>query len=128
MLSKTLPLVGRVAAGRPIEVLSQHEELEVPESMIEKTGTFFSLLVEGDSMIEDGILDGDFVVIKKQSTANNGDTVVALIDNEATIKRFYKKKNTIELHPANSNYQPIVVHPNTGFKIEGVLAGVIRKY
>jgi repressor LexA len=128
-----LPLVGRVAAGRPIEAIAHSETVDVPAAMIKAargggTGTHFVLRVAGDSMIDDGILDGDAVVIRKQAHAENGQTVVALIDNEATIKRFHKKGGVIELHAANPKYRPIVVTEDQGksFKIEGILAGVIR--
>lgn len=122
-----IPLLGRVAAGRPIEAISSHETIDVPASMLKQGASSFVLRVAGDSMIEDGILDGDYVVIKKQATAENGQTVVALINNEATIKRFQKRSDRIELHPANSKYKPIVVRSDIDeFKIEGVLMGVIR--
>lgn len=125
-----LPLVGRVAAGLPIEAIETPETLDVPPSMLKK-GEHYVLQVEGDSMIEDGILNGDYVVIKKQNRADNGQTVVALISGEATIKRFYQKNSEIELHPANPKYKPILVnslvdHPSD-FRIEGVLVGVIRQ-
>lgn len=121
-----IPLLGRVAAGRPIEAISHDETIEVPATMI-KTGSHFVLKVAGDSMIEDGILDGDYVVIKKQPTAENGQTVVALINNEATIKRIQRKSGRVELHPANPKYKPILVDSAVeDFKIEGVLMGVIR--
>lgn len=120
-----LPLLGRVAAGRPIEAVQHEETIEVPPSMI-KTGAHFVLKVNGDSMIEQGILDGDFVVIKKQVTANNGQTVVALIDNGATIKKYICRSGSIELHPANSAYKPIIVGAESDFRIEGILVGVVR--
>ncbi len=125
-LSSTLPLLGRVAAGSPIEAIESHDEIEVPSSMIRR-GEHFVLQVSGHSMIEDGILDGDFVVIQKQRTAERGQMIVALVDDAATVKRFYPKKDSIELHPANPMYHPIVVKPDQSFKIEGVVAGVIRK-
>lgn len=122
-----IPLVGRVAAGRPIEAVQAEELIEVPRAMIKGANPHFVLKVVGDSMIEDGILDGDYVVIKKQADATNGQTVVALINNEATIKRYYGRSRKVELHPANSKYKPIVVDAETqDFKIEGVLMGVIR--
>ena len=83
------------------------------------------LTINGDSMIEAGMYDGDMVVVKKQSTANNGDIVVALVDGEATIKRFYKKKNYFLLHPENSNLDDIVV---LKLDILGVVVGLVRKY
>ena len=123
---KSLPLLGRVAAGSPIENIFNDRFIEVPANLNEKSGEHFVLEVRGDSMIEDGILDGDFVVIRK-SEPTNGQTIVALIDNEATIKKFYRRKGQIELQPANANYKPITVKPHQVFKIEGVLSGLIRK-
>jgi len=130
-----LPILGRVAAGRPIEY-SEQGEIDIPTSMIRpgKLDQSFVLRVKGDSMIGDGILDGDYVVIQKQSVAEQGETVVAMIGNEATIKRYYRKTYRghprIELHAANPAYEPILVDSLTethGFKIEGVLVGVVRK-
>jgi repressor LexA len=130
-----LPLLGRVAAGRPIEAIESRDTVEVPSFMISRGATgprghipqHFVLQVQGDSMIEEGILEGDYVVFRKQATANNGQTVVALINNEATIKKYFKRKDKIELHPANDAYKPIIVDHGEDFRIEGILAGVIRK-
>lgn len=131
-----LPLLGKVAAGRPIEAVETPDTLEVPSSMI-KRGEHFVLKVQGDSMIEDGILDGDYVVVQKRLTANNGETVVALIHNEATIKRFVRRTSgRVELHPANPAYAPIVLESLvTGedaqpedFTIAGVMVGLIRQF
>lgn len=127
--SVPLPLLGRVAAGRPIEAILTDETLDVPASML-RGGENFVLRVTGQSMIEDGILDGDYVVIKKQDRADNGQTVVALVGNEATIKRFYRRSGKVELHPANPAFQPLIIDSlveNNEFKIEGVLVGVIRR-
>ena len=120
-----LPLAGTVAAGRPIEAVENPDTIEVPASMV-GAGENFVLRVQGDSMIGDGILDGDFVVVRKQAAAENGQTVVALIENEATVKRLYRKGGRIELHPANPAMQPIVVEGEESFRIEGVVVGVIR--
>lgn len=128
-LAVCLPLVGRVAAGRPIEAIQTQETLDVPASML-RGGEHFVLRVTGDSMIEDGILSGDYVVIKKQLTANNGETVVALVGNEATIKRYFRRGRKVELHPANPAYQPLIIDSmveNSDLKIEGILVGVIRR-
>ncbi len=121
-----LPLLGKVAAGRPIEALLDHEFIDVPAMMIEGGGQYFALLVHGDSMKEDGIHDGDFVIVKKQSHANTGQTVVALVNNEATLKKYFKHKSHIELRPANSDYKPILVQSHQNFKIEGIYVGLIR--
>lgn len=123
-----LPVLGRVAAGRPIEYIENDQMLEVPSSLFEDQN--FVLKVMGDSMIEDGILNGDYVVVRKQEDAEQGQTVVAMIGNEATIKRYYRKSKQIELHPANPAYEPLLINSLTdarGFRIEGVLVGVIRK-
>lgn len=127
--SAILPLVGRVAAGAPIEAIDQDQQqhVEVPATML-KQGEHFVLQVFGDSMIEDGILENDLAIIRKQATAHNGQTVVALLDNAATIKKYYNYADRVELHPANPAYAPIVVQQTEphDFKIEGVLVGVIR--
>jgi repressor LexA len=131
-----LPLLGKVAAGRPIEYTERGEDFDVPVSFFKTPDVapenHFVLCVSGNSMIEDGILDGDYVVIKRQADAALGQTVVAMVGNEATIKRYYRRKSgTIELRPANEAYEPILVNSLTEtdqFRIEGVLVGVIRKY
>ena len=123
----SLPLLGRVAAGRPIEAVLNQEFIEVPSFIRTQVGEYFALEVKGDSMIEEGILDGDYVIIRKEGDASNGQTVVALIDGEATIKKFFRRKGRVELHPANVAYKPILVEPHQNFKIEGVLSGVIRR-
>lgn len=127
--AETLPLVGRVAAGRPIEAVHSEDFVEVPKSFVGR-GQHFVLTVKGDSMIEDGIFEGDQVIIKKQANADNGQTVVALINNEATIKRYYARSKSghkrIELHPANPHYPIIEVSEDAHFKIEGILVGLMR--
>jgi repressor LexA len=126
---QSLPLLGKVAAGRPIEAVQSPEFLEVPVSILKKSGEHFILKVQGDSMIGDGILDGDYVIIRKQDSAENGETVVALIDNEATIKRYQRRKDgQVELHAANPAYPTIHVDPERRFRIEGILAGLIRRW
>jgi repressor LexA len=119
-----LPLSGTVAAGRPIEAIETPDTIDVPRSMMDSAN--FALRIKGDSMIEDGILDGDYVIVRKQPTASNGQTVVALLGNEATVKRFYRRNAHIELHPANESLSPIVVNAREEFRIEGVVVGVIR--
>ncbi len=120
-----IPMAGVVAAGLPIEPVTQSEWVEVPPSMV-RSGETFALRVKGESMIEDGILPGDLVVVRKQLTARNGQTVVALVNREATIKTYFKRARHIELHPANAAMKPFVVTPADEFTIEGVLVGVIR--
>lgn len=124
-----IPLLGRVAAGRPIEALEHNEFVDVPRNLLKRVGEHFVLRVQGDSMIDEGILDGDQVIIKRQRTAENGQTVVALVNNEATIKKYYLKKGRVELHPANPKYTPLVVDTELreGFHIEGIMVGLIRR-
>ncbi len=118
------PLLGRVAAGKPIEAVEDMDVIEVPPSMIGQ-GDHFVLQVKGDSMKEDGILDGDFIVVRKQPTAENGETVVALINDEVTIKKYYKRKNYVELRPAHTGMEPIIVKQGD-FRIDGKIVGVMR--
>ena len=119
-----LPLVGIVSAGKPIEAIETRDTVAVPPTMAHEGN--FVLRVEGESMVEDGILDGDYVVVRKQEYAERGQTVVAIMGNEATVKRFHRKGNRIELHPANSTMEPIIVRNDETFRIEGVVVGVIR--
>ena len=120
------PLLGRVAAGKPIEAVEDVDVIEVPPTMV-GIGDHFVLEVKGDSMKDDGILNGDFVVVKKQPTAENGQTVVALINNEATIKKYYKKKRKVELRPAHEGMESIVVRKGD-LLIQGKVVGLIRRY
>jgi repressor LexA len=122
-----LPLVGSVAAGVPIiAVADTHERFNFQE--VFGGEDHFVLKVKGESMIEDHIDDGDFVVIRQQRTAENGERVVAMIDNEVTLKRFYHTGKKITLHPCNGNMKPIVVNPaESDTQILGVLVGVMRK-
>jgi len=123
--SQEIPMAGMVAAGSPIEPVPQSELIDVPPSML-RGGNTFALRVKGESMKDDGILPGDLVVVRKQETARNGQIVVALVNQEATIKTYFKKDSHIELHPANTAMQPIIVRPSDAFHIEGILIGVIR--
>ena len=127
--SRPVPLIGRAAAGRPIEAIEAayglDASVDVPISML-SNGEHFVLQVIGDSMIEDGILSGDFVVVKQQSSAVNGQTIVAQLGNEVTVKKYYRRGKRIELHPANIEFKPIVVKYPESFQIDGVVVGVIR--
>jgi repressor LexA len=126
--SYDLPVLGRIAAGTPIEAI-QHEQdrIAVPADMI-SGGEHFVLEVQGDSMIEAGILDGDYVVIKKGDTATSGEIVVALVmGEEATLKRFRKKAGSIALEAANPRYQTRVFGPDQ-VEVQGKLVGLIRRY
>lgn len=123
-----IPLLGKVAAGIPIEALAHPDEtIKVPLEMLRSSGQHFALRVRGSSMIEDGILNNDIIVCKVQQKAEQGQTVVALIEGEATVKRFYKKQNRIELHPANSEMVPIIVEDGN-FNIAGIVVGLLRRY
>jgi repressor LexA len=120
------PLLGRVAAGRPIEVVEEVDAIEIPPSMLGK-GDHFVLQVKGDSMKEDGILDGDFIVVRKQPTAENGQTVVALINNQATVKKYYQREGRVELRPAHTGMEPLIISKGD-LRIEGRVVGVMRHY
>ena len=120
-----IPMAGIVAAGLPIEPVQQSELIDVPPSMLQG-GKTFALRVKGESMKDEGILPGDLIIVRKQETAQTGQTVVALVNGEATVKTYMKKPGHIELHPANAAMQPIIVQAVDEFQIEGVLIGVIR--
>jgi len=122
--SRAIPLLGNVAAGPPLEAIEWSETVEVPKAML-GSGEYFGLKVKGFSMVEDGILDGDVIVFKRQQTAENGQTVVALIDGEATVKRYYKRTFHIELQPANPAMSPLIIQKGD-FSIQGIFAGLIR--
>jgi repressor LexA len=124
-----LPVMGRIAAGVPIEAISEvSHHVAVPGSMISGSGQHYALEVKGDSMIEAGINDGDIVVIRSQSNADNGDIVVALVeDHEATLKRFRRRGNMIALEAANPAYETRVF-PDHLVKVQGRLVGLIRSY
>ena len=124
----SIPILGKIAAGLPIEAISDNTNyIELPETLLKK-GEYFILNVEGDSMIEAGIFDGDQVVIRKANDANNGEIVVALIDNnEATLKRIFKRGQQVALQPENSNYKTVIYGPDR-IQIQGVLMHLIRSY
>ena len=124
----SIPILGKIAAGLPIEAISDNTNyIELPETLLKK-GEYFILNVEGDSMIEAGIFDGDQVVIRKANDANNGEIVVALIDNnEATLKRIFKRGQQVALQPENSNYKTVIYGPDR-IQIQGVLKHLIRSY
>lgn len=119
-----IPLMGTIQAGKPIEAVRTSETLEIPRDMMTKN--VFALKVKGDSMIDDAIMEGDYVVVEPCETPKNGDIVVALINkDEVTLKRFYREKDHIRLQPANRKYQPIRVKKVI---IQGRVRGVIRKF
>src|SRR5499426_8695 len=123
-----LPLLGYVAAGRPIEaVLDSNETIAVPEDLVGKRDTYV-LRVRGDSMIDEQIRDGDYVIIEDRKTANNGEVVIALLNgSDATLKKWYLEGSNIRLQPANPAMQPIVV-PLDQVQLQGVVIGVMRRY
>ena len=123
----TIPLLGVVAAGRPIEPVEDAEPVEIPPSMTGR-GERYALRVRGDSMIEDGIRDGDLIVVRRAREAENGQTVVAVVDGEATLKRFHRAtRDRVELRPANPAFQPIRVSADR-VEIRGILVGLLRSY
>ncbi len=123
-----LPLLGVVAAGAPIEAIEQSESISVPRELAAGPGERFALQVRGDSMIDEQIRDGDFVVVERRAEARNGDTVVALLrGEEATLKTFERRGATVRLIPANTAMQPIEV-PADEVEIRGVVRGLLRRY
>ena len=118
-----IPLLGKIAAGSPIEAIESSEKIELAELFPPGSNTF-ALQVAGDSMVEDHICDGDIVICQRRNTARDGEVVVALLDTgEATLKRIFRNNNKIELHPANECYKPIIVDH---CEIQGVMVGLIR--
>ncbi len=124
-----LPLLGLVAAGEPIEAVEQQETITLPEEMVPATGPNYVLRVRGNSMIDEQIKDGDYVIVHSKSSARNGEMVIALLQGtHATVKKFYREKSGwVRLQPANAAVEPIFVHEDD-VAIQGVVVGVIRKY
>ncbi|MCH7545164.1 MAG: transcriptional repressor LexA [Planctomycetes bacterium] len=125
----SFPLVGKIAAGLPIEKFEQTDRLDLEDlfgpRIGQKAGTF-ALCVEGDSMKDEGILDGDYVLVERRDTARNGERVIALLPNgETTLKTFFKERNHIRLQPSNPDFEPIIVYE---CQIQGVVIGVMRRY
>lgn len=142
--SLSLPLLGRVAAGLPIEAFTDNEFVDVPAALIRNPAKTFALVVQGQSMIEDGILDGDVIFVQKQSYASNGETIVAMVNNQATVKRFYlhRKKDLhmnpqthahtspqqqVELRPANSTMVSMW-YSTQQVDIQGIVVGLMRRF
>jgi repressor LexA len=129
--SVSIPLLGSVAAGKPIEVRKHNEFTDVPRSLVKSPKNSFSLRVVGDSMIDDGILDGDLILVQEQVTANNGETVVVVINEEATLKKFFnptpQSAGCVELRPSNSQMSSFWFKPSE-ISIKGKLIGLIRKF
>ena len=122
---KSIPLIGTVQAGTPIYAVENLDGYVPLPPDFDSDSKFFALKVKGDSMIKAGIVENDVIIVKEQSTANNGDLVVALIDDSATVKRFYKKENKIILHPENDNMQDIIFDDVI---ILGLVKGLMRKF
>ena len=124
-----LPLLGSVAAGAPIEALTQGDSLAVPQDFVRRSGNHYVLRVRGNSMIDEQICDGDFVVINERRSADNGEMVIALLNgSSATVKKFYRERDgRIRLQPANETMDPMYVHEND-ISIQGVVVGVMRRY
>ncbi|MBI4481425.1 MAG: transcriptional repressor LexA [Acidobacteria bacterium] len=123
-----LPLLGYVAAGRPIEAIPHAEPLKVPEALVSRSGPHFVLKVRGDSMIDEHIADGDHVIVAQRTTAQNGETVVALVQGEVTLKKFYREPDgRVRLQPANATL-PSIILDGGDVQIQGVVVAVMRKY
>jgi repressor LexA len=125
----SLPLLGTVAAGLPIEAIQVPESIGVPEDLVRRSGNHYVLRVRGNSMIDEQIRDGDFVIVNEKNTADNGEMVIALIDGtSATVKKFYRERDgRIRLQPANETMNPIYVHEND-ISIQGIVVGVLRRF
>jgi repressor LexA len=121
-----IPVLGRVAAGAPILAEQNFETSLEPNRLFGDMNGLFALQVRGDSMVDAGILEGDYVVVRSQDRANPGEMIVALLEDEATVKYYRPRGERVELVPANSRYQPIAVVRDAGFRILGVVKGVIR--
>lgn len=129
----SLPLLGKVAAGLPIEEIEHDEFIEVPPALVRDARRSFTLEVKGNSMIEDGIFDGDIIIVQEQPVARNGEIVVATVNNEATVKRFYLHQGNrlarpqVELRPANSEMESMFFSPEK-VQIRGIVVGLMRKF
>lgn len=119
--------MGYVAAGAPIEAIPSAESIAVPETLVRKLDTYV-LRVRGDSMVDEHILEGDFVIVENRKTAESGEMVIALLDrDEVTLKTFFRENGKVRLQPANKSMEPILVDP-AKLQIQGVVVGVMRKY
>lgn len=122
-----IPLLGTIAAGSPIEAIQEKEMIAIPKNKIPSSSEVYALRVIGNSMIDENINDGDIVLVKHQATAENGQKVVALIDNhEATLKKFYRERGQIRLQPANKSMEPIILRNGRDISIQGIVLDIIR--
>lgn len=124
--SEEIPLLGSIAAGVPIEAIEHSDMISVPVHMLGR-GSHYALKVKGESMIEEGILSGDVAIIRHATQAENGQIVVAVVDNETTLKKYFKRAKQIELHPANKSMKPIIIKDKE-CEIRGLMVGLIRTY
>jgi len=125
-IQNRLPFLGLIAAGYPLDVFEDSEYMNVPPQYLRSEN--YVLKVNGNSMIDDQIRDGDYIIVKNTETAHNGETVVALVNNEATLKRYYLGDRGVELHPQNLNFDIIYVKPTDDFQINGIVLAVFREY
>jgi repressor LexA len=122
-----VPITGRIAAGRPIEIVLGERGVALPANLVRGLGTYV-LRVSGNSMVDDQLLDGDYVVVEDRTSPRNGEVVVALLDGrQATLKRFRRERGRISLQPANSSVAPLFVRPES-IQIRGIVTGVLRRY
>lgn len=122
-----VPLLGTIAAGQPIDVIAERKTIAIPKNVLPKNGNFYALRVIGNSMVDENINDGDVVLVRQQETAENGQKVVALIDNhEATLKKFYRERGRVRLQPANKNMEPLIFRNKRNVSIQGIVIDVIR--
>jgi len=129
-LNVEIPLVGEIAAGDPLMAIENtQDKIEVPISFVPGNHCYFALKIRGESMIEEGIFEDDIVIIKQQNEARPGQIIAAIIDGEATLKKYYPKNNLVELVPANKNFETIKVNPHEkNFGLAGILVGLLRSY
>lgn len=126
---REIPIIGRVAAGYPVFSEENIEgTLIIDSSLIKKDFKYFGLKVKGDSMIDEGIFEGDTVIVKSQNIANNNEIIIAMVNGETTVKKYFKSKSKVELIPANKNYNPITVSNKMDFSVIGKVVGVYRYY
>jgi repressor LexA len=125
----SIPLLGRIAAGKPLEAVEESEQFTLEDLLpVDLQSKGFLLRVQGDSMIDDHIADGDLVIVEPRNAARDGEIVVAIVDGEATLKRLYREGEAVRLQPANARMAPIMVRPPTRLEIRGVVKGVLRRY
>ena len=125
-IKRKIPLIGVVAAGLPVEAFENIEYIEIPDYLL-SGGENFALKVSGNSMVDEGIFDGDLIILNKNKNPENGDLVIAMVDGEMTLKKYYRIGDKIKLQPANPNFKPIYVNEKN-IKIQGIVIALIRKF